>query len=48
MDDAIPFAAIMAILAVFAYTTWPKQFLLAVVLGAASLIILAVRASELA
>lgn len=48
MDDAVPFAAIFAVVGVFAWTTWPKQELLAGVLVAVAVMILGFRAIELA
>lgn len=47
MDDAIPFAAIFAIMGVFAWTTWPKRELVAGVLVVVAIFILGFRAVEL-
>jgi hypothetical protein len=48
MDDAVPFAAILLVLAVIAMSLLNQQFLLAVALGIAAVGILIFRAIELA
>jgi len=48
MDDFIPFAAVFAVMGVFAWTTWPKQELLGGILITVAVILVGFRAAELA
>lgn len=47
MEGAVPFAAILTVFAVFAWSVWPQQILLAIALVIAAALVLVLRAVEL-